>query len=138
MADLYSEIGQNAQRVLTASDNTGPETTWLYVRNTNETWYGGESENVEPELTPSDNINFKAIVECIQQYCEVYEVIRPWYSALAIKVRLSSVPYAAGESKANRTVNSILTASVQAHPGLGANYSVYNGRFQGATVNVSI
>ena len=143
MPDLYSQVagingktfGENAKRVLTASDNTGPETTWLLVYSSDGDWEGGESENVNPELTDSNGVNYQAIVECIQSYCEVYEVVRPDWGTLAIKVRDSSVPYAAGESRADRGQNTILTALVQAHPDLGASHVVWNGRIQGRTVN---
>ena len=136
MADLYSTLGAgSSRRVLTQSDVTGPETTWLVIRNLDENWYGGESPNIEPQRAPSDSFNHRAIVECIQQYCEVYEVIRPWYAVFAIKVRLSSVPYAAGEGRNIIGQNSRLTELVQAHPGLGARFYVYNGSFQGTNVN---
>jgi hypothetical protein len=135
MPDLYSEIGQNAKRVLTSSDNTGPETTWLVVHNNNENWYGGETWTDEPELATSDSNNYQAIVDCIQQYCEIYEVVRPEWSRLALKVRHNSVPYAGTETKNDQGTNSILTAAVQAHPDLGAAYAVWNGRFRGNQVS---
>lgn len=135
MADLYSEIGQNAKRVLTSSDNTGPETTWLLVHNNGENWSGGESWTEEPELTSSNSNNYQAIVDCIQQYCEIYEVVRPAWARLALKVRHSSVPYAEGESKNDQNENSILTDLVRAHPDLGTDYRVWNGRFTGQQVS---
>lgn len=136
MADLYSTLGAgSSRRVLTSSDNTGPETTWLVIVNSNEDWQGGEDWSAEPELTSSDSYNYRAIVECIQQYCEVYEVVRPAWSRLSVKVRHSSVPYAAGEAKNDTNQNSILTAIVQAHPNLGANFTVWNGRFTGYQVS---
>lgn len=135
MPDLYSEIGQNAKRVLTSSDSTGPETTWLVVHNSNENWYGGESWTDEPELTDSDSNNYQAIVDCIQQYCEIYEVVRPEWSRLALKVRHNSVPYAQGETKNDENQNSILTTIVRAHPELGNDYTVWNGRFKGDDIN---
>jgi len=134
MADLYSSIGQNAQRVLTRSDNTGPETTWLAVNSGGDYWIGGESWSADATLIDSDSTNFRAIVECIQTYCEVYEVVRPGASHLLIKVRANSVPYAGSETAQDGNQNSILTALVHAHPGLGAQFSVWNGKFQGQTV----
>lgn len=137
MADLYSELGGGStQRVLTSSDATGPETTWLRVENSGLDWAGGEDTwTTEPELTTADSNNFQAIVECIQQYCEVYEVVRADFGTLVIKVRWSSVPYVNAEKKGDQGFNSTLTAIVQAHPNLGSNYTVYNGRFRGATVS---
>jgi hypothetical protein len=136
MADLYSTIGQNTRRVLTSSDSTGPETTWLRVENSNLNWEGGEGTwTAAEELTTSNSVNYKAIVECIQTYCEVYEVVRADYGTLVIKVRHNSVPYVAAEVKGDQGFNSTLTAIVRAHPGLGVNYTVYNGRFRGATVS---
>jgi len=136
MADLYSTLGAgSSRRVLTSSDSTGPETTWLFINNNGENWQGGETWSDEPELTTSNSINYRAIVECIQTYCEVYEVVRADYGDLVVKVRHSSVPYAAGESKNDQGFNSILTTLVQAHPGLGSDFTVYNGRFKGRTVN---
>lgn len=135
MADLYEELGGNSRRVLTRSDNSGPETTWLLVDNNNGNWEGGESNNPEPELTGPDSINYTAIVECIQTYCEVYEVVRANYNELAIKVRHSSVPYAEGESKGNGSYNTPLSTVLQAHPDLGNAYSVWNGSFRGNSIS---
>ena len=146
MADLHSQVivgdnvtthtvGANTRKVLTSSDNTGPETTWLYVRNAEFTdWEGGETWTAEPELTTSNSTNYQAIVECIQIYCEIYEVVRASSDDLVIKVRWSSVPYAGTEAKNDQAQNSILTAILQAHPELGSDFSVYNGRFTGRTV----
>jgi hypothetical protein len=137
MANLYSAIGQNTRKVLTRSDNTGPETTWLiaYDSNGDEQWEGGESWSPTPELTPGNDQNYQAIVECIQTYCEVYEVVRPSTNALAIKVRANSVPYTGSEAALDGNANTVLTALVQAHPGLGATFSVWNGRFQGNSIS---
>jgi hypothetical protein len=136
MTNLYSSIGQNAKRVLMSSDVTGPETTWLRVENNNLNWEGGEDAwTTEPELTTSDSNNYQAIVECIQTYCEVYEVVRADGGTLVIKVRHNSVPYVNAEKKGDQGFNSTLTAIVQAHPDLGNAYTVYNGRFRGATVS---
>jgi hypothetical protein len=132
MADLYSTLGANStRRVLTQSDVTGPETTWLVIYNNDQNWVGGESFNSEPEVAASDSVNYRAIVECIQQHCEVYEVIRPSWGILSLKVRLSSVPYSGSETKMDQGQNSILTGIVQAHPDLGSAYTVYNGRVYG-------
>lgn len=136
MPDLYSEIGANAKRVLTRSDNTGPETTWLLVYNNNLNWEGGESSwTAEPELTTSDSVNYSAIVESIQTYCEVYEVVRASFGELALKVRANSVPYAPGESALDAGQNTPLTAILQAHPDLGGGYVVWNGRFRGNSLS---
>jgi len=135
MADLYSALGANSRKVLTSSDSSGPETTWLRVENSNLNWEGGEDAwTTEPTLTTSDSINYKAIVECIQTYCEVYEVVRADYGTLVIKVRHNSVPYVGAEIKGDQGFNSTLTAILHAHPNLGVNYTVYNGRFRGATI----
>lgn len=138
MANLFSTLGAgSSRRVLTSSDNTGPETTWLRVENNNENWEGGEDDwTTDPALTTSGSINYKAIVECIQTYCEVYEVVRANYSALVIKVRHSSVPYVGAEKKGDQGFNSTLTAIVQAHPDLGNAYTVYNGRFRGSLISI--
>lgn len=138
MADLYSTLGAGStRRVLTRSDVTGPETTWLicYDSDGSDQWEGGETWNPTATLTPGDDQNYRAIVECIQQYCEVYEVVRPGGVSLAIKVRANSVPYAEGESALDGGVNTPLTAIVQAHPGLGSTFSVWNGRFQGNNIS---
>jgi hypothetical protein len=137
MADLYSTLGAGStQRVLTSSDNTGPETTWLLVYSTNADWQGGETaeSEVEPVLTPPDSVNYRAIVECIQTYCEVYEVVRADWGKLSVKVRNSSVPYTGEETRGDRGINSVLTGILHAHPGLGAAYTVYHGRFRGDAV----
>jgi hypothetical protein len=131
MADLYSALGANTRKVLTRSDSTGPETTWLIVHTSNLNWEGGESQNVNPELTTSNSINYKAIVECIQSYCEVYEVVRADFGDLAIKVRHNSVPYVGNEGPNNGSENTTLTSVLQAHANLGNAYNVWNGRFQG-------
>jgi hypothetical protein len=136
MTNLYSSIGQNAKRVFTSSDSTGPETTWLRVENSNLNWEGGENAwTTEPELTDSDSVNYNAIVECIQSYCEVYEVVRADYGTLVIKVRHSSVPYVGSERKGDQGFNSTLNTVLHAHPDLGVNYTAYNGRFRGATIS---
>jgi hypothetical protein len=135
MPDLYSEIGANAKRVLTRSDSTGPETTWLLVYNNNQTWEGGESFTADPELTTSDSENYQAIVECIQTYCEIYEVVRADYGELALKVRANSVPYGTGESALDAGENTPLTAILQAHPDLGGAYVVWNARFRGNSMS---
>jgi hypothetical protein len=134
MPDLYSSaLGANARKVLTTSDVTGPETTWLMITNSDDSFEAGSSYT--PQLTTSDSANYRAIVECIQQFCEVYEVVRPSDSLLGIKVRYSSVPYATGEARNDEGENSILTGIVQAHPDLGANFTVYNGSFQDDDIN---
>jgi hypothetical protein len=129
-------INGNSKRVLTSSDSSGPETTWLRVENGNLNWEGGEDNwTTDPSLTTSDGINYTAIVEGIQTYCEVYEVVRADYGTLVIKVRHSSVPYTGNEVKGDQGFNSTLTAVLHAHPDLGVAYTVYNGRFRGATVS---
>jgi len=129
MADLYSSLGAgSSRRVLTTSDVTGPETTWLVIDNSDSSFEAGS--DYDPELTTANSINYRAIVECIQQFCEVYEVVRPSTSVLSVKVRYSSVPYGTGEARNDEGENSILTGIVQAHPDLGANFTVYNGSFQ--------
>jgi len=135
MSDLYSAIGANSRKVLTQFDTSGPESTWLRVENSNLNWEGGEDAwTTEPTLTTSDSVNYKAIVECIQTYCEVEDIVRADYGTLVIKVRHSSVPYVGAEVKGDQGFNSTLTAILQAHPELGVNYTVYNGRFRGATI----
>jgi hypothetical protein len=137
VADLYSTLGAgSSRRVLTSSDSSGPETTWLLVYTTNLNWEGGETpeSEVAPVLTTSDSINYRAIVEGIQTYCEVYEVVKAEYGELSIKVRNSSVPYTGEETRGDRSVNTALTAILQAHPDLGGAYTVYNARFRGDTV----
>lgn len=135
MADLYSTLGASStRRVLTQSDSTGPETTWLLVYTSNLNWEGGESWNADAEKSTPASINYRAIVEGIQTYCEVYEVVRADYGKLSLKVRLNSVPFSSGETKGDRGVNTVLTAILRAHPDLGAAYTVYHGRFQGDTV----
>ena len=125
----------NSKRVLTSSDSTGPETTWLRVETNNQDWEGGEDAwTTDPALTTSGSINYRAIVECIQQYCEVYEVVRADYGNLIIKVRHNSVPYVGAEKKGDMGFNSTLTAILHAHPTLGNAYTVYNGRFRGNAV----
>jgi hypothetical protein len=134
MADLYSSLGAgSSRRVLTTSDVTGPETTWLVIDNSDDSFEAGS--DYDPELTTANSINYRAIVECIQQYCEVYEVVRPGSSLLSIKVRYSSVPYATGEARNDEGENSILTTVMQAHPSLGANFTVYNGAFADDDIN---
>ena len=135
MSDLYSAIGANTKKVLTRSDSTGPETTWLQVETSNNNWEGGEGTYTDtPELTTADSINYRAIVECIQSYCEVYEVVRADYGTLVIKVRWSSVPYVGAEKKSDQGFNSTLTAVLHDHPDLGVAYTVYNGRFRGNNI----
>lgn len=137
MANLYSSIGQNARKVLTRSDSTGPETTWLVVYDSdgNDQWEGGEgSFTATPELTSGNDQNYQAIVECIQTYCEIYEVVRADTTDLAIKVRANSVPYGEGESALDGDINTPLTAILQAHPSLGNTFSVWNGRFRGTNI----
>jgi hypothetical protein len=133
MPDLYSTLGAgSSKRVLTSSDSSGPETTWLRVETSNQNWEGGEDAwTTEPTLTTSDSINYQAIVECIQTYCEVYEVVRADYGNLVIKVRHSSVPYVGAERKGDQGFNSTLNTILHAHPDLGEDYTVYNGRFRG-------
>ena len=136
MANLFSTLGAgSSRRVLTSSDNTGPETTWLQVETSNNNWEGGEDAwTTEPALTTSNSINYRAIVECIQTYCEVYEVVRADYGTLVVKVRHSSVPYVGAEFKGDQGFNSTLTAILHAHPDLGVAYTVYNGRFRGNNI----
>ena len=133
MAD--SGQGVNSKRVLTRSDSTGPETTWLLVYNNDQTWEGGESFTANPELTSSDGLNYSAIVECIQTYCEIYEVVRADYGELAIKVRHNSVPYTGSEEAMDAGENAKLTAILQAHPNLGNSYVVWNRRFRGNSIS---
>jgi hypothetical protein len=130
MADLYSEIGQNARKVLTTSDQTGPETTWLVVTQ-------GEADEFETgtdydaELTTANSSNYK-VIQSIGMRCEIYEVVRPGTGTLAIKVRANSVPYAEGEARNDEQQNSILTTEMQANVG---DYTVWNGAFQDDDIN---
>jgi len=130
MADLTTALGGNSRKVLTTSDQTGPETTWLVISR-------GEADdfetgtNYDSELTTANSANFK-VIQGIGMRCEIYEVVRPSTSTLAIKVRASSVPYAEGEARNDQDENSILTAELQANVG---DYTVYNGAFQDDDIN---
>lgn len=146
MADLYSQVivgdgvssntvGQNTRKVQTRSDSN-TESAWLMIYNNNYGWEGGEegwTATVQP--TASNGVNFQAIVDCIQTYCEIEAVVRANETDLSIKVRNSSVPYTGEESYGDRNVNAVLTALLQAHPGLGGNYTVYNGQAFGDRIN---
>jgi hypothetical protein len=129
MADLYnSALGANTRKVLTTSDVTGPETTWLIIDDvTFET-----GTDFDPELTTANSVNHQ-VVQAIAQWCEIYEVVRP-DGQMAVKVRANSVPYADGEARNDEGINSILTAAVRAATGVSG-ADVYNGAFDDDNIN---
>ena len=144
MADLYSQVvvgdgvstytvGQNTRKVQTRSESS-PESAWLMVYNNGSAWEGGEEWIASPQLTTSSSVNFHTIVACIQTYCEIEEVVRANTDDMVIKVRNSTVPYSGEETYGDRSVNTVLTALLHAHPSLGSGYDVYNGQPQGDRV----
>ena len=132
MADLYATLGVHARKVLTTSDQTGPETTWLVISNDDGDFETGT--DYDAELTATNSTNFK-VIQSIGMRCEIYEVVRPSGSIMSIKVRASSVPYAAGDSRNDRDSNSILTTELRAAMGGNTGYTVWNGGFQDDDIN---
>jgi hypothetical protein len=130
MADLTTALGGNSRKVLTTSDQTGPETTWLVIT-VGEADAFEAGTNYDAELSTANSANFK-VLQSIGMRCEIYEVVRPGTGTLSLKVRASSVPYAEGEARNDQGVNSILTAELQANVG---DYAVYNGAFQDDDIN---
>ena len=132
MADLYATLGVNARKVLTTSDQTGPETTWLVVENNDNNFESGT--DYDPELTTANSTNFK-VIQSIGMRCEIYEVVRPSSGTLSVKVRASSVPYAEGEARNDGNTNSILTSELRSALGGNTAYTVWNGAFQDDDIN---
>lgn len=133
MADLYSTpIGVHARKVLTTSDNSGPELTWLVVDNNDGNFESGSS--YDAELTTANSTNAQ-VIRAIAQRCEIYEIVRPSSSILSIQVRKNSVPYAAGEAANDGNTNSILTAELRSAMGGNTGYTVWNGAFQDDDIN---
>jgi len=130
MADLTTALGGNSRKVLTTSDQTGPETTWLGVT-VGEADAFEAGTNYDAELSTANSSNFK-VIQSIGMRCEIYEVVRPSSSIMSIKVRASSVPYAEGEARNDQGENSILTSELQANVG---DYTVWNGAFQDDDIN---
>ncbi len=128
MADLYSTIGQNARKVLTVSDVTGGETTWLMVENSDGTFEAGADEN--PALTTANSVNAQ-VIRAIAQRCEIYEVVRANSSELSIQVRTSSVPYDSDDAPSDGGSNTILTNEVRTALGGNTAFTVWNGSWNG-------
>ena len=132
MADLYNDaVGVNTRKSLTTEDRSGPFLTWLVVDNNDSNYEPGSS--YDPELTTKNSKNFQ-VLQAIQQYCEVYEVVRPSTGILSIQVRTSSVPYSDGEEPNDGGENSVLTTAVRAALSSN-NYTVWNGAFQDDDIN---
>lgn len=130
MADLTTALGGSSRKVLTTSDQTGPETTWLVI-SVGEADSFESGTNYDPELSTANSANFK-VLQSIGMRCEIYEVVRPSASIMSVKVRASSVPYADGEARNDTGSNSILTAELQANVG---DYTVWNGGFLDDDIN---
>lgn len=131
MADLTATLGANSRKVLTTSDQTGPETTWLVIENNDGNFETGT--DYDAELTTANSTNFK-VLQSIGMRCEIYEVVRPSSSLMSIKVRASSVPYAEGESRNDQGSNSILTTELRAALD-DTSYTVWNGAFADDDIN---
>ena len=111
MADLYSEIGQNARRTAPSSEFGTPRITTVMLNTNEETLPSGETywstdtdaENLlkTGDYQSANSMVFRA-VQAIQQYCEVYQVGGSADSDyLAVAVRDSSIPYDDGTSFVN-------------------------------------
>lgn len=128
MANLYNDaVAINTRKSKTSEDRSGPELTWLVVENTNNDFEGGASYT--PELTTRNSTNFQ-VVQAIQQWCEVYEVVRPGSGLMSIQVRTSSVPYDSDDAPNDTGINTILTDTVRAAMGGNTGYNVWNGAFR--------
>jgi len=132
MANLYNEaVGINTRKSLTTEDRSGPFLTWLVVENGDENFESGSS--YDGELTTRNSTNFQ-VLQAIQQYCEIYEVVRPNSEILSIQVRTSSVPYSDGEAPNDENSNTILTDVVRTALDSSA-YTVWNGAFRDDDIN---
>jgi len=122
MADLYSEIGQNARRTAPSSEFGTPRITTVLLDTDEETLPGGltywsDDTDAENLLTTGDfqsaNSNVFRAVQAIQQYCEVYQVGGSADSSyLAVACRDSSIPYDNGTTFVNvgSTITKLQTA----------------------------
>ncbi len=111
MADLYSEIGQNAKRIIPSSELGTPKITPVIISTAGQTLPSGETEWAADD---SNNDNYSITsdyqtqgdvflaVRAIQQYCTVYEVgCTSGSQRMTVLCRDSSIPYNAGTSFLN-------------------------------------
>lgn len=132
MANLYNEaVGINTRKSFSSEDRTGPSLTWLVVQNTDSNFEPGSS--YDPQLLTKNSTNFQ-VIQAIQQYCEVYEVVRPSTGIMSVQVRTNSVPYTGNEEPNDGGENSVLTGLVRTALG-SSNYTVWNGAFQDDDIN---
>ena len=111
MADLYSEIGQNARRTAPSSEFGTPRITTVFLDTDGATLPSGltywSDDTDAGNLLRTGNFQsanssvFRA-VQAIQQYCEVYQVGGTADSNLfSVACRDSSIPYDDGTSFVN-------------------------------------
>ena len=122
MADLYSEIGQNARRTIPSSEFGTPKITPVIIDTNEETLPNGDNSWVDEDDVENYNIDgeyrapnsdvFKA-EQAIQEFCEIHEVGCTSDSyILTVLVRDSSIPYDAGDTfqNAGNTITKLQTA----------------------------
>ena len=139
MADLYSEIGQNARRIFPTSEMGTPKVTPIILDAGSATLPGSNQSVWTSTDTDAGNYLitseyqtqgdvFKA-VQAIQQYCDVHEVgCTSGSTDLTVFVRDSSIPYDAGDTFQNPgNVITKLQTAVRAALG-GAEVEVTIGR----------
>jgi hypothetical protein len=132
MADLYNTpVGVNTRKSSIVDERVGAGMCWLVVENGDGDFEGGSTYN--PSLTTRNSTNFQ-VVQAIQQWCEVIQVVRPSSGLMSIQVRANTVPYADGEAMFDGGSNSILTNAVRTALD-SSSYTVWNGAMQDDDIN---
>jgi len=121
MPDLFSTLGQNAQKTVDSTTFGTRDLVFLQIGN------GGQDLGTDYTAAGS---NFFKLTQCLQQTIEIYGVGIPSGTNVTIIANRQSVPFSGSEATNAGGRVSALETLINAHPDLSG-FEVYNGKMDG-------